>query len=242
MAVYNRAKQRAFVIEDRPLLAREVMRIVKREFEGNLSEAARSIGMSQPQLYRIAREQSGGMQSATLKKLVKLMPEASRGVLDRAILTPQARSRLRRYYDFYEGARSESHWKRRRIIAPIRLRPPSRKQFAKKMRSERDVLWRHLKEKFPYEFRSLERIGKERGHDPTRVGFAWEAVVEPLLLGPLTGGIERDWRELSDTEMVRFIRAGIAREKIVLNRSPDIQRAQQLDSHRSPRGQNAGSE
>ena len=231
MAVYNRAKQRTFVIEDRPLLAREVMRIVKRKFRGNLSEAARSIGMSQPQLYRIAREQSGGMQSATLKKLGKLIPKDRHGVLDRAILTPPMLRCLRQYYGFYEGARSESHWKRRRFIVPTRLRPPSDKQFAKKLRSERATLWRHLKEKFPYEFRSLDRFGQERGHDPTRVAIAYEAVVEPLLLGPLTGGIERDWRELSEGEMVRFLRAGIARERIMLNRSPDIQRAQQLDSH-----------
>ncbi|WP_158508614.1 hypothetical protein [Gemmatirosa kalamazoonensis] len=55
-----------------------------------------------------------------------------------------------------------------------------------------------------------------------------EWIVEPLLDGRCSGGIERLWEELSDEELYVFITAGFRRELILLNRAPDMQRARQV--------------
>jgi hypothetical protein len=99
---------------------------------------------------------------------------------------------------------------------------------------ERRRVLDELRSRFPSYFNDLDRYLKERGHVGIRVQRAYLNLVEPLLQGDETGGIERDWSELTDDEQIEFIKAGIKREKILLNRSPDIPRAQEA-AQRNPR-------
>jgi len=53
-------------------------------------------------------------------------------------------------------------------------------------------------------------------------------VIEPLLEGPESAYIERSWDELKPAERKQFITNGYRREKIMLRREHDLERAQSL--------------
>jgi hypothetical protein len=84
-----------------------------------------------------------------------------------------------------------------------------------------------LRKRFPAHFNDFDRFLKSRGHRGIRVDLAFRRIVEPLLQTDGSGGIERDWRELNHEELEAFVKAGIKRETIMLDRSPDIQRAKE---------------
>jgi len=67
-----------------------------------------------------------------------------------------------------------------------------------------------------------------RDHDEDRVDLSLWRIMAPLLEAANTGFVERHWRELSTSEFVAFIKAGIRREEIVLNRPGDAQRIQEV--------------
>ena len=56
-------------------------------------------------------------------------------------------------------------------------------------------------------------------------------VLEPLLSAPISGFVERHWRELSETELRQFVEAGVRREEILARRDSDWQRAQHVAEH-----------
>lgn len=70
--------------------------------------------------------------------------------------------------------------------------------------------------------------------DETRVIVAVWRTIEPLLAARETGFIERTWEEMTDAQLRRFVRAGLEREMILLDRSPDVQRAQEFSGHEKP--------
>ncbi len=87
--------------------------------------------------------------------------------------------------------------------------------------------------------RPLERFGQEaidKGHSWARVDLAMLRILEPLLEASESAFIERHWRELTADEMRAFIRHGIARERILLNRPPSDERAQAIAKHGPTRG------
>lgn len=68
---------------------------------------------------------------------------------------------------------------------------------------------------------------KRRQHFQSRGELAYMRILAPLLDGRESGHIERRWEEMSDTELSRFIEAGIEREELLLDRPPELQRAQE---------------
>lgn len=63
-----------------------------------------------------------------------------------------------------------------------------------------------------------------------RLDLVLHRVLEPLLAGRDSGGVERLWEELSDDELRTFVDLGLQRELILLDRAPDVQRAQWIAS------------
>lgn len=98
---------------------------------------------------------------------------------------------------------------------------------------EIEGLLRTLRATFPGDFNRLDRLLSERGHTKGRSELAWSRIVSPLLEHSPSSGVERGLREIPKPELRRFLRAGITREFILLQRGSDLARAQGLD--RSPR-------
>jgi hypothetical protein len=83
---------------------------------------------------------------------------------------------------------------------------------------------------FPDEFTAFESFLVKQQASATRARIAFYRILEPLLEARESGFVERSWDELDRSELSRFIRAGMEREKILLRRSADTQRAQQQSS------------
>jgi hypothetical protein len=84
-----------------------------------------------------------------------------------------------------------------------------------------------LQKRFPTAWRPLTNHLVRRGHFTARARLAQLRVVAPLLDHRDTSGIERGESELSQRELVQFIKAGVKREMILLDRETDIRRAQE---------------
>jgi hypothetical protein len=78
-------------------------------------------------------------------------------------------------------------------------------------------------------WRELEKFkewARKRGHSERRIMVAIGYALEPLYLTALaTRGLERHWGELAPEEQARYLRVALARERIVLTREPEDDRA-----------------
>ncbi|HXT14581.1 MAG TPA: hypothetical protein VN706_03050 [Gemmatimonadaceae bacterium] len=68
------------------------------------------------------------------------------------------------------------------------------------------------------------------GIERDRIALALLRTLEPLLVAEQTGGIERNWRELDEAELRRFVECGLQRELILLTRANSEIRAQLSNS------------
>jgi len=77
-------------------------------------------------------------------------------------------------------------------------------------------------------FERFDRMLARMGHSKARSLYAYQRVFEGLVSFNASGGIERPRMEMSPSEVKSYLKAGIARETIILRRSPDLHRAQQI--------------
>ncbi|AHG87561.1 hypothetical protein J421_0045 [Gemmatirosa kalamazoonensis] len=110
----------------------------------------------------------------------------------------------------------------RALIARQHIPASARGQFVRALEGGEDVDASGADET------KLDRLRSGHSSSGWRAHHAWIRVLEPLLDGRCSGGIERLWEELSDEELYVFITAGFRRELILLNRAPDMQRARQV--------------
>jgi hypothetical protein len=72
----------------------------------------------------------------------------------------------------------------------------------------------------------------QRFHDHTaahceqRTNLAWLQLVRPFLDAPQ--GLERSWEEMSQADRKEYVRLTLRREELLLDRLPDVQRAQEV--------------
>lgn len=98
--------------------------------------------------------------------------------------------------------------------------------------NQRAAEYYHLREtvaaKFPEIISRFDDLLERRRHFQLRGELAYVRILAPLLDSAESGLIERRWQEMSDSELRRFVQAGIERESILLDRPPDLQRAQEV--------------
>ena len=217
-------RRQRFTIVNRRLLADEIRSVVKREFGGSLLAAADSVGMVQSTLHRYSTEKIRSMTRRSLDHLYKLLPTSRHHIVDQAFLTPGAAKRLRKHHNHFKvGSHDNGREKLSRVAGN---RAASTKLLPTKMNAELKRLQAHVERRFPDIFRKFDAFGNRRRHSVWRIEASKVQILAPLLLADKTGGMERDWRELDDGELRAFVEAGVKREKILLNRSADVPRAQ----------------
>lgn len=74
----------------------------------------------------------------------------------------------------------------------------------------------------------LDDMGARR-HEDRRYLWAYMRVLDRFLDSDRTGGVERSIGEMTDRELRTYLKAALTCERILLNRPPDVQRAQALD-------------
>jgi hypothetical protein len=235
MRAKHRRRQRRWHIVDRALLADELRRVIPPAQDGGQSAVARKIGINQPVLSRLLAKKRGEVSEHTVKALLKLIPPERHLNLTQALLTPEARDALDKYEIWLESEvirfepDPQALLKRNKSgeQASIRYRrSPERYE-------DRRHLFRAMFERCPTHLRRFVRMLKKRGHEGSpRVALAIFRVIEPLLQARRSGFIERRWQDMTRNDFVRFVEAGLARETLLLDRSPDVFQAQRASERR----------
>ncbi|MFG1691132.1 hypothetical protein ACGF5M_03060 [Gemmatimonadota bacterium] len=233
MAMSRPVRGERFVVVDSQVLGRLISEAIDTGFGGSQSEAARRvsslgsaevdvrvIGARQKTLSRIARGQPQRISHDTYQLLRQVLIVAGLSgkltELERLIMAPEAR----RLVTEYRG------W----LAAEGRSTPdtpdPEEWLGLQLDTKERQHLWNKLEELCPKEVARFRLFVRERGHHDARTQLSLERILRPLLQHQASGGIERDWEELSERELAQYLKASQKAEEILLSRPPDLERAQ----------------
>jgi hypothetical protein len=215
--MHNRLVQ----IADAKSLARVLRVVVDEDYGGNMSEAARAVGMQQSQLHRLANRKLGAVRWQTLLLLRKLLGRKRLPELDKAVVSPDVQNTL----DCYR------RWLARQQLN-LRHRSRERNLWAQELGllqwGGREVR-RWLRRRVPELVKQFDGFLMRRGHLHERADLAYQRLLAPLWHSAATCGIERDLSDLPPKQLTAFVKAGIVRERILLERSPDLQRSQELE-------------
>lgn len=232
----KRAKGREYLIVDHASLAKTVRDAIDRRHGGNRNRAAVAIGIPHTTLKGYEEKRTAAVRHETFERLHKLVGPAHSASLDSALLTPTAREILDAFDDWLHSetdvAETGARYTARELLSTVVDGDP-RSQRANLFEwdarvGETEDLLSELRRRYPALWAPLNRKLLQRGHFRPRAALAFYRVVAPLLHSRDTEGVERDITELHPTELRRFLRAGIQREIILLDRDNDVRRAQLL--------------
>jgi len=218
-------------VRDKGLLARLI-----RQWAAKRSQqtAADALNISQQHFSRLrnAATVPDRITAELLQQLIRRM--GWRGELQRAVLSEHAMTALAAYYVWLKRELARYGWRLRRgkvgtgeALAELDRKDPrgiALLEARERLRSERGAFrgWGSY-------FAAFESWAERRGHSArsARVLLAQLRVVEPLT-HDWAGGVEPDDYELlSDRKrLAKYLRAAFEREKALLDRLPDFERAQ----------------
>ena len=201
------------VITNRDGLAKVLETIIEKRGKG-ANSLAKECRIDQAQLSRLLRGKLQRVSVLTYKRLLSIA------------LAPELLDRIRGLF-LSENAREALSTLADRL-AELQDTPESRLGLTP---GERSVMKRLVEEhpKLRTALNRFDRTVQKRGHTYERKVAALRAVLEPLNRFYTTLGIERGVHELTDEEQAAFIAHGLERERILLEREPDLVRAQRAD-------------
>jgi hypothetical protein len=213
-----------YKIDDKEGLAALIRDEIDERFDGNLLSAARASRMLQPELYRLSVGQLRGVGFKTLMGLHRLLNRRQLA-LERCIVSPEAQELYAAYLQWVgeELDRIVTRSSLGNTRVGRAMMSVAGWEFERLAQFEAAV--ERVRQKCREECASFDQFLYRRKHSERRVQIAYYRIVAPLLDGRESGFIERRIEDLSDKELRSFVKAGILREKILLNRSPDIQSA-----------------
>lgn len=218
---------RAKAILDRPRLAGLIQAVVDLRFSGNQSETARSVGLHPSQINRLVKQEAPALREATLDALERLLPRRSHRALQDALLNEEVEQVLNTGSQWRDWARNARHLGRRTSLHPfespavLQAREASRKLRFSALR----WTW---EDEYPAPCNALASEAAKYHQSESRLLWAWERMLEPLVDAEDTAFLERAWDELSARERRGFVEASVARERVLLRRDPDLQRAKKV--------------
>ena len=241
-----RRRHLRFEIVDHELLRRELQYAIRRRHGGSQKRAAAAIGVSQPNLNRLINGRIRWVNWTTFSALRRLVPAARREELLRAILTPRAKAALTRHQAWLATQQD-----RLTGVAQVGEAPHSETQTPRELEGEGRIIeaaeiygdvveWAayhaeerqlldYLRMKYPKPFADFDKFLHRHRHFDDRARLAFSQVVAPLLQYESSGGVERDWSEIeAQGKLELYLKRAFACQKILLARSPDVQRAQEI--------------
>jgi plasmid maintenance system antidote protein VapI len=199
------------IIADREVFGRQLSAAVLGRY-GSVNAAAQDLGIPQPVLSRLINKKHISVTTGTWRRLEPLIGEDAAALL--AILPPFAQRSQRAWQQWVEA---ESQ----RIIsgASERVRRAKWRDLrALRVRMEEETALAYI----------VTKIGELQNQD--RAELSRRRIFEPLLQAGEAGWIERNGGELTAAEFCRFVKAGWAREEILLRRENDLPRAQMSEA------------
>lgn len=216
---------------DSSRFAQTIDAVVAKRFAGNLSKAAKTIGIERSLLTRLRQGESKSLGRRDLARLRKALTRVEFADIERALVSTRAAEALAAF-DGWVGAERD-RWLYRDATADTEVGRAIGSVFGweEQRMLEHQHLLSLLRNRFSRLFKDFDRWLQRREHSQSRSELAYIRILAPLLDCRESGCIERRWEELSDAELFRFIQAGIEREKVLMDRPPEVQRAQEIAEH-----------
>jgi hypothetical protein len=182
--------------------------------------------LGQPELHRLSKGKIGAVGIRALSGLQELL----RGNLDQlqtVLVSPEAAELVQAFGQWIDAENSRL-WERRRLgNTEVTRAVEATSGWEEERQAEFDWLLGRSRSAYPDLFNKFDAFLVSRQHYKPRAELAYARILAPLLNWRESGFVERTWTELSRLERRRFIKAGMVRERILLTRAPDLQRAQQ---------------
>ena len=205
----KQAPRGSLVITEPDRLA-EVLATVLRKKGKSANAIAKECGINQGQLSRLLNGKLKRVTTLTYQRLLSVAPPDDMSEIRRLFLPDNARAAI----SAHEG----------------RLHELENSPEAKLGLSEEERAFvGGLAAEYPKVSRALQklvRVYAKRRHSYVRWVAALRNVLEPLNRFFTTLGVERGFHELSKDELATFVAHGLERERILLDRDPDLVRAQ----------------
>jgi predicted transcriptional regulator len=222
---------KSYAIHDPKVLREVVTALIKRLGDGSEPRTAELLGLSQPTLNRYRNQKrrtiSRRIVRAIARAVDKLQDERLGERLTEAILKPEAAEIIEHWTETIRSRLEAVKWttgsqwhsgrdlsKANTLGLPFGSSEPH---------EELEYLVWRMRTQTPTLFAKLDKALSPL--PPGRARFSALRILEPLLDHSRTGRVERGAEELTPEEFAQFVRAGIARELILLRRGPDAWRA-----------------
>ena len=193
------------------IASRRLGRVVQGSSRDLPEEERTQVRKAQSLLSRVLNGKVKGIGEANYAALRQLIPPPLLMDFEDAILSPGVGHLLMKY----------ETW-----LVKDRIRADRLSKFRQRVLED-------LRQRFPDEFKRIDDVVEKWGHSATRAQIAVDRVVEPILdYGP-SYGIERVLVDLTEKELRGFVKAGVQRQVILLQRKPDRQRAQEIVKRKS---------
>jgi predicted XRE-type DNA-binding protein len=224
----NRERGASIAVRDPAALGTIVDDVIKERCGGSQSHAASVSSISQPQLSRLVNGGCLKVSESTLKAIVRFVGPGRESTVYAAVCSERERERLARYRSWiWDNASRQLYGHSLRDAQRLSTDEVSDRvgQFGRMLVT--------VTRAFPDEFARLDKALLAGGHDRARRTLGYTRILAPLLGALDTDGIERSLGEFNRRELRHFIRAGVKRELLLLDRSIDVARAQRRDQRSS---------
>lgn len=199
----------------------------------NASAASKLLKIPQIQLWRFMNQKRTVIRRTTFRMLLKHLPPKDRIPFSTAFFNPQTHAVLVAYKKWTTEAREQvilctpTSWRQSKRNGIAKQGPSQIKKTAERQQQFRE-LERYLRKTLKGHYNDFDTKIKERTLEAGRIRLALDRIIAPLLDSQDSAFMERDWRTMSQRELIVFIEAGMKRELMLLKRSHDAQRAQEI--------------
>jgi hypothetical protein len=212
-----------------PQLLASLLRDGIRSRGTSVNGAAHAVGMSQPTLHSFVHGKRSSVRTSTAEKLRFLVRRKHRALFDQLLYPLEAQVVLLCYQRWC--LQRMKSWLSRRTPSyvavadrPVSVSGDGPSSIDVRLRDWLGLVQRVRAEHFSH-WAALERLLDQHECGEERRQLAYLRVLEPLLEARDSAFVERRWDELEFGEKTAFLNAGITRERILLNRRSDVERA-----------------
>lgn len=215
-------------VVDRHQLAATITSFIDSEFGGVITAASNALGIERSLLSRMRAGVAQSLRESDLRALRKRLTPKQFAEIERCIVDPPLAEHLSAFDAWLKAEHTRLLYREAAPHTVVGRAIASVAQWSTQRLLEYDHLLGVVQQSFPDLVRNFDRFLKGRRHFKARGDLAYVRILAPLLDGADSGLIERRWQELSSGELRRFIKCGMKREMILLDRPPDMQRAEEM--------------